>query len=448
MAPATTAGNEPMAAASGGGGAAKEGDPAIEQLVKAYIQEPRPLALRCGVQHYGWGDRAFIPTLLGQPAPAERPHAELWIGAHHDLPAAVELGRGLVPLDRLIAAAPAALLGIDAARRHGGELPFLFKVLAAATPLSIQAHPNQAQAIRGFDDETSRGVAQGDPKRNYRDRNHKPELLVALTDFHALRGFRPHAEIAAELAGHPALHSLAAALDGTPAALRRLYGDFMRLPQPDVDALLAPVIADCRGRAEDTTDPGYERYRWLLHADDLFSADGHHDRGLLAFLLLNLLHLHPGQAIFLPAGELHSYLAGAGLELMANSNNVLRGGLTRKHIDVDALLDIVQVDPHAPEVCEPVPVADDPAMVAYAPPVTEFALKRLRLSAASSYPLQPPTIMLGLVLGGELVVRAAHGTLMLDRGGTFLLPAGIATSLHSPGGADVALATVTTQTTD
>jgi mannose-6-phosphate isomerase len=325
-----------MAAANGGSDAARvaRGD----ERISAYLRNPRPLVLTCGVQHYDWGDHVFIPALLGQPAPADRPHAELWIGAHPDLPATAELDGAPVPLDRLIAAAPTALLGAETAARYGGELPFLFKVLSAATPLSIQAHPNRAQAEQGFADEDRRGLAPTDPRRNYRDRNHKPELLVALTEVHALRGFRPLAEIAAELAHYPTLRAFADTLDGTPAGLRRAYGEHMRLPQPDIDALLAPVLAASRRRADNPADAGRERCRWLLDADRRFAADGHHDRGLLAFLLLNLLHLRPGQAIFLPAGELHSYLAGAGLELMASSNNVLRGGLTTKHIDVDALL--------------------------------------------------------------------------------------------------------------
>jgi mannose-6-phosphate isomerase len=429
-----------MAAANGGSNAAR--DTRRADRISAYLQSPRPLVLTCGVQHYGWGDHAFIPALLGQPAPADRPHAELWIGAHHELPATAELDGVPVPLDRLIAAAPAALLGAEAAARFGGELPFLFKVLSAATPLSIQAHPNRTQAEQGFADEDRRGIAPTDPRRNYRDRNHKPELLLALTEFHALRGFRPLAEIAAELAHYPALRAFADTLDDTPAGLRRAYGELMRLPQPDIDALLAPVIATSRRRADDPADPGQARCRWLLDADRRFSADGHHDRGLLAFLLLNLLHLHPGQAMFLPAGELHSYLAGAGLELMANSNNVLRGGLTTKHIDVDALLGVLHVDPRAPAVCAPSPVPDAPGLTAYAPPVSEFALHRLRLAACGAQALRPDAIVLGLVLQGDAVIADGAGELRLGRGSSFLLPAGREIRFRADGGADVALATV------
>jgi mannose-6-phosphate isomerase len=390
--------------------------------------------------------------LLEVPNPDGRPFAELWVGAHPDLPASARLASDhLVPLDRLIAAAPAAVLGADTAAAFGGELPFLFKVLAAATPLSIQAHPNRAQAERGFAREEQLGIPPGAPQRNYRDRNHKPELLVALTDFHALRGFRPMAEIAAELAVYPALAGLAARLDGSVAGLRRLYADFMRLPQPEVDALLAPVLAQSRRRADDATDPGRARCRWLLHADGLFSArgpaGGHHDRGLLSFLLLNLLHLRPGEAIYLPAGELHSYLEGAGLELMANSNNVLRGGLTNKHIDVAALLEVLHLDPHEPEIIQPraeaAPGSGQPPVLTYDTPAAEFALRRARLGPNRPYGLKPRAVTLGLVLAGEEVrIASAGGTLALGSGGCFLLPAGCATDIRARSGADLALATV------
>jgi mannose-6-phosphate isomerase class I len=217
-----------------------------------------------------------------------------------------------------------------------------------------------------------------------------------------------------------------------------------------VDALLEPVLSISRPRADDENDPGQARCRWLLHADDLFSSAGHHDRGLLSFLLLNLLHLRPGQAIFLPAGQLHSYLAGAGLELMANSNNVLRGGLTSKHIDVDALLDVLHVDPRAPEILEPETLASNPDFGApagatpmrYDTPSAEFALERLRLPPHARHVLTPRSVVLGLVLGGTVEITGAAAGLRVGRGGCFLLPAGCTANMRATSGADVALATV------
>ena len=431
-----------MASANGNGGAAAAGR-ALDRLVDAYARKPRPVALHCGVQHYGWGDKSFIPRLLGAPTPAERPFAELWIGAHPDLPASARLEPGhLVPLNRLIASIPEAVLGPRTAAAFGDELPFLLKVLAAATPLSIQAHPNRAEAERGFAREEQLGIPPDDPKRNYRDCNHKPELLVALTNFHALRGFRPLEEIAAELARYPALAGLAGQLDGSVAALRRLYADFMRLPQADVDTVLAPVLAQSRGRADDAGDPGRERCRWLLDADELFSAGGHHDRGLLSFLLLNLLYLRPGEAIYLPAGELHSYLKGVGLELMASSNNVLRGGLTDKHIDVTALLEVLHIDPHDPEIIRPDRWPGQADILAYNSPAAEFALRRLQLRSGDTHALTPRAVMLGVLLDGEVNIAGADTTLALGSGGCFLVPAGCASAIRADRDADLALATV------
>jgi mannose-6-phosphate isomerase class I len=428
-----------MAAANGGAAAADQR--LVTAAIAAYARRPHPAALCCGIQHYGWGDRRFIPDLPGTPSPAAAPQAELWIGAHPDLPAAVCLHPTRVPLDGLIAAMPAAVLGADTAERFDDTLPFLFKVLAAASPLSIQAHPDRAQATQGFLRENRLGLALSDPKRSYRDRNHKPELLVALTDFHALRGFRPLEEIAAELRRWPSLTHLRRDLNGGTNGLRILYADFMRLPQPAVDALLAPVVATAQRKASDPKDPSSERSRWLLEAHRRFSQRGHYDRGLLSLLLLNLLHLRPGQAIFLPAGELHSYLQGTGLELMANSNNVLRGGLTTKHIDVEALLEVLRVEPHAPEILVPAAAVDDPRWQTYAPPVAEFSLHRLRLAAGDRAALKPTAVMLGLVLAGELEIAGGGSRLRLRRGGSCLVPAGEALRIASRCGVDVALAT-------
>jgi mannose-6-phosphate isomerase len=425
-----------------------------DELIRAFARNPEPLLLRCGVQHYGWGDPAFIPALLGQPAPASEPQAELWIGDHHDLPSVARIGGVEVPLDRLIDAQPEAVLGAATAR-YGAQLPFLFKVLAAAEPLSIQAHPNRTQAVVGFAHEAQAGVPANDPRRNYRDPNHKPELLVALTDFYALRGFRPLAEIERELAGFPSLDRLSRRLDGSRRGLEAVYAGFMRAPQAEVDALLGPVVAACASRrsvqpepspggsqpaAAATKKPGADRYGWLVRADALHRRDGHCDRGLLSFLLLNLLHLRPGEAIFLPAGELHSYLDGAGLELMANSNNVLRGGLTGKHIDVDALLAVLNLDPHAPEILSPHRSESAPEALAYRPPIDEFALHLLSICPA---PAQRwiGEVALGLVLEGETTLLTPGQALRVGRGGAFLLPAGQAVDINGSEGTRIALAT-------
>lgn len=415
----------------------------IERAIRAFAANPRPVHLRCGVQHYGWGDRSFIPRLLGEPTPASEPQAELWIGDHPNLPSVADLDGVPVPLDRLIDARPEAVLGHATLQRYGAQLPFLFKVLSAAAPLSIQAHPNRTQAVVGFARESDAGIPLTDPRRNYRDPNHKPELLVALTDFHALRGFRPLADIDRELQRHPSLAGLRASLGGCRRGLEALYAIFMRLPQAEVDRLLAPVVADCATRATDPRNPEAERCAWLLRADALHGGDDHHDRGLLSFLLLNLLHLRPAEAIYLPAGELHSYLEGAGLELMANSNNVLRGGLTSKHIDVDALLSVLSVDPRPAKLIHPAPEDTNPETTRYDPPAEEFALLMLTSRPADTAHIGGHGPALGLVLEGtDLALTATGPALALSRGDVFLLPAGVGADLRAKQGARLALATV------
>jgi mannose-6-phosphate isomerase class I len=400
------------------------------------------LALRCSVQHYGWGDPVFIPRLVGRANLARRPFAELWIGAHPDLPATVDLDGVDMPLDQLIAAAPEALLGLRTVNRFGPRLPFLLKVLAARQPLSIQVHPNRSQASQGFEREERAGVAVTDPKRNYRDRNHKPELLVALSDFHALLGFRPWQRIAETLAETPELAALSEHLAPSPAALQTLYCRLMRMSQQEVNALLDPLVT--RLAQEQATRPfGQDDHRfWLLKADRSFSIPGRRDRGLFSFLLLNLIHLRPGEAIFLPAGQLHSYLQGAGLELMPNSNNVLRGGLTPKHIDVDELLRVVHFNPGWTAVVEQ--QSSDGSHRRYRVPAPEFMLEQRQMQRGEVRDLEVDSIVLGIVLQGTVEIAAGNGSQGLgrERGEVFLIPAPCRGRLYCRQDARVYLASV------
>lgn len=418
----------------------------IQAVIRAFQRSPRPLPLQCGVQHYRWGDPDFIPALIGVRNPRRLPFAELWIGAHPDLLSTVQLGGCRLSLAELIAAAPATMLGTTTAQRFDCQLPFLLKVLSARQPLSIQAHPNREQAIAGYQREDAIGLALSDPRRSYRDRHHKPELLVALTDFYALRGFRPMSEISAELNAAPELARVRAELTPTTAGLFRLYRWLMQLEQRQVDALLSPLIERLqRERAGAERDPA-DRLDWLLEADQIFSLDGHRDRGLFSLLLLNLIPLRPGEAIFLPAGELHAYLRGAAIELMANSNNVLRGGLTHKHIDVPALLETLRVDPAPGAIRVPEPAAGPGLPQTYPTPATEFLLERHRLGAGERRRLGTDAehgmevrrddgsgrLRLGLVLEGRLSLHSpGQAPLEVKRGTAIVIPAACTIEAHS-----------------
>ncbi|HKC29826.1 MAG TPA: mannose-6-phosphate isomerase, class I, partial [Jatrophihabitans sp.] len=286
---------------------------------------PDVFALDGVLRRYNWGSPTAIPRLLGME-PDGRPVAELWFGAHPDDPAFAPAHGST--LDQLIAAEPQRLLGAEVVERFGPRLPYLLKVLAADKALSIQVHPNREQAREGFAREDAAGIPRDAPERNYRDDNHKPELLCALTPFDALCGFRPVAETQQLLASLDVaeLAFVADALRG-PDPLRAAFTALLTHPDP------APIVAAVRARVADATDgPAY--------AARLAAQDAPDDVGVALTLLLNYVRLEPGEAIFLGAGNVHAYLRGTGVEIMANSDNVLRCGLTSKHVDVPELLKI------------------------------------------------------------------------------------------------------------
>ena len=362
--------------------------------------------LEGAIRKYDWGSTSSIPSLLGC-AEDGKPWAELWLGAHPSAPSVV--GESRTPLDELIAADPAAQLGTAVTDRFG-SLPFLFKVLAAAAPLSLQAHPSVPQAEAGYAREDAAGIPIDAPNRSFRDRFHKPELICALTDFHALCGFRDPVATLDVLATidtaalDPIRDRLAvfSDVDGLGPLLEYL----LTLPATDAAALVAPVVAACGV-------PGADR-----HADvrAMAAALGERypgDAGVVTALLLNLVHLKPGEALFLGAGSLHAYLGGTGVEIMANSDNVLRGGLTTKHIDIPTLLEVVDARPIEPVVQRPALVR---GIASYDTPVPEFLLDRLDLDGSAT--VSGPAILLCT----DGAVDA--GSFSLERGAAAWLPAG------------------------
>lgn len=301
--------------------------------------------LHGAIRTYAWGSRTAIAEFTGRLAPTPHPEAELWLGAHPGDPARVDGPDGEVSLLDAIAADPEGELGAAVRGRFGDVLPFLVKVLAADEPLSLQAHPSSEQALEGYRCEERSGVPINSPVRNYRDRSHKPELLVALSDFQALAGFRPAARSVAFMQALqvPELDVYIALLAGQSdaAGLRALFTTWITAPQPDVDelipALLDGAVAYIRSGATEFASEA----RTVLELGERYPGDA----GVLAAMLLNRVQLAPGEGIFLPAGNLHSYLHGVAMEVMANSDNVLRGGLTPKHVDVPELLRVLDFTP-------------------------------------------------------------------------------------------------------
>jgi len=369
------------------------------------------------VQHYAWGDTRFIPSLLGRENRDAVPHAELWMGAHPDLPSRVGVGT----LKDRIDEDPEAVLGPEVTREFRGELPYLIKVLSAALPLSLQAHPSEDQARVGYLRENRAGVPLGGPNRSYRDPRGKPELLAALTEFYAFVGFRPLEEIAATLEEVPELHRLAPGFEPNEQALRDLYRRVMALPQAEVDEILEPILVRLGRRSFDRD----RREFWLVRCDEVFARGREHDRGLLCALFMNLVHLRPGEAVFLGPGVLHSYLEGSGVEIMASSNNVLRGGLTEKHVDVEELSHIVSFSGGPPPILHPVPVREGERV--YPSPPKEFQLGVIDVAPGRAYQsgeAYGAEILVALEAEGDLEVSSAGGPTKLRRGQSLLVTHG------------------------
>ncbi|MFI5528865.1 mannose-6-phosphate isomerase, class I [Kitasatospora sp. NPDC051853] len=390
------------------------------------------------VRPYAWGSVHAIPALLGVPATGA-PQAELWMGAHPGDSSRVDRGEGPAALNELIAAAPEAELGAESVAKFGPELPFLLKVLAAGLPLSIQAHPTLEQAKAGFADEEARGVPLEAPHRNYKDANHKPELICALDEFDGLCGFRTPAEAAAlmESLDVPELAPLVELLRGKPEseALSAALATVLSMTGETAERTVAATAAAVE-RAAAGEDPTGQ-FGGYAYAAREFPGD----TGLLAALLLNHVRLQPGEALYLGAGLVHAYLRGTGVEIMANSDNVLRCGLTPKHVDVPELLKVVEFTASRPEVMRP--AADASGEQLYPVPIDEFRLSRYALDGTPrTLPGRAPQIL--LCTEGTALLTAADGTeLTLATGQSAFLPAaGTGTTLTGES-ATVFRATVT-----
>jgi mannose-6-phosphate isomerase len=383
------------------------------------------------VRPYAWGSTTAIPELLGTP-PTGEPQAELWMGAHPGAPSRIDRGRGPVALDTVIAADPHAELGEATVKRFGPRLPFLFKVLAAGAPLSVQVHPDLAQAQAGYADEEARGVPLDAPERNYKDANHKPEMLVALSPFEGLCGFRRPAE-AADLIdglGVGALAPYADILRAHPEdkALREVLAAVLTA-EPGATAATVTAAAQAAARLADTDSPYAAEYAAYAKAAHSFPGD----RGVIAAMLLNHVRLQPGGALYLGAGVPHAYLEGLGVEIMANSDNVLRCGLTPKHIDVPELLRVVRFEAGDPGVLRPEAASDGEEL--YAAPIDEFRLSRYVLApGAAPRGLDARAAQILLCTAGRAGLRGDDGsTLTLDRGASAYVPAGEHTLLTGDG---------------
>jgi mannose-6-phosphate isomerase len=379
------------------------------------------------IRPYAWGSRHAIAELQGRPVPAPGPEAELWMGAHPSAPSGV----AQTTLDAVIAADPDRELGPACVARFGPRLPFLLKVLSADQALSIQVHPSRAQAEAGFRAENTRGL----PHLNYVDDWPKPELLYALTPFEVLAGLRPPPDAAAVLNALAVaqLAPLAAELEAatSPQALSQALAAILEWPDDSRAELIRAVTAACAALVSSDSP-----YAGACAAVVRVAGDHPGDLGVVAMLLMRHAVLAPGQAVFMPAGGLHAYLHGTGIEVLANSDNVVRAGLTRKHIDVPELLTLLDPAVTVP-VLTPAPLGD--GVTWFDTPAPEFRLYVADL-AEPVIPMPAAGPRIALCTNGVATLRTDSGeTVKLPRGESCFIPAADG-PLHACGPARLFLA--------
>ncbi|MCJ8331774.1 MAG: mannose-6-phosphate isomerase, class I [Lentisphaeria bacterium] len=372
--------------------------------------------LHNSIQHYAWGSQNYIQDLIG--APCEDVMAEMWMGAHHQSPSMVEVDDGEIALDQVLKTHP-EYLG-DASERFD-ELPFLFKLLAAGQALSIQAHPDKESAEAGFARENAAGIDLFAAHRNYKDDNHKPEIICALTEFWGLNGFRPIDEILTKMSDAVGI-SLANeiekfAKDPSREGLKVFYREILTLETDKSQVMLDELLKSAEQNSAQID------YEWVLRVNKQYPGDP----SVISVLLLNLIKLNPGEAMFCGAGDLHSYLSGFGVELMANSNNVLRGGLTVKHIDRDELLKNLSFNSGNPRIIQADERNENESV--YPADVTEFCLSKIILTE-TDYTASDSSFSIYICTEGQFKI---NGELHINQGMSFLNTAGETVQISGKG---------------
>lgn len=351
--------------------------------------------LKGTVQHYAWGGDSFIPDLLGFESDGQ-PCAEYWLGAHINAPSVITIDQNQIALDQYIAENPETALGKPINEKFG-RLPFLFKVLDVRDMLSIQVHPSKHEAEKGYQAENELGIPLDAPQRNYKDDNHKPEIMVALSDFWLLHGFLPEAKLRATLTETPELSSLLPLFD--TEGYYGLYKSVMEQTDEERTRILGPlldrIIPQFKSGLLDKSSPDY----WAAKAALSFRSEAP-DQGIYSIYFFNIVFVKPGQAVFQDAGIPHAYLEGQNMELMANSDNVLRGGLTPKHVDVPELLKHVVFKETIPKIMTGSLRSDQLERI-FESPAPDFQLSKIEIDADNVYMGHSATVEILMILDGE-----------------------------------------------
>ena len=377
------------------------------------------------VQHYSWGGTKFLPQLLTIENPNHAPFAEYWLGVHAGGPASVEVNQQAVLLSDIIASDPVAALSAPVYEQFGG-LPYLFKVLDVKDMLSIQVHPTKEYAKVAFEKEEAAGVALDASNRNYKDKNHKPEIMLAMSEFWLLHGFKSEVKILETLENSAEFQVLAPLYKSE--GLAGLYTFLMEMEQAQVDSLLGPVIKRALRNKQDgkidKTSPEWWVAKLYENSNGIYPID----KGVFSIYLFNIVCIMPGQGIFQDAGVPHAYLEGQNVELMANSDNVLRGGLTPKHIDVPELIKNIKFEYIEPVIIE----GTKPCMgeSVYPAPTQDFGIASIRLDGSNGYSHEAHSLEIFLVVEGGCVV---NNQMSIKTGEAFVVFPGNKLNIHASG---------------
>ena len=377
------------------------------------------------VQHYSWGGTTFLPKLLSIENPNHKPFAEYWLGIHAGGPASIEVNQQSVLLSDAIATDPKAALS-DPVFNHFGALPYLFKVLDVKDMLSIQVHPTKEYAKVAFEKEEATGTALNAPSRNYKDTNHKPEIMLAMSEFWLLHGFKSEAKILETLENIAEFQVLIPLYK--TEGLKGLYQFLMEMEQAQVDSLLITVVKRALRNKQDgkvnRTAPDWWVAKLYENAAGILPID----KGVFSIYLFNIVCVMPGQGIFQDAGVPHAYLEGQNVELMANSDNVLRGGLTPKHIDVEELIYNIKFESIVPAIIE----GTKPCMgeSVYPAPVQDFGIASITLDGSNGYTHEAESLDMFLVVEGGCVV---NNQMTIKTGEAFVVFPGNKLNIHASG---------------
>lgn len=369
----------------------------------------RLFKLKGKIQPYAWGGSTFIPNLLGMQSTG-KPAAEYWLGAHESAPAEVQDNGQTIPLNELISEHPEQTIGTPVVNNFG-RLPYLLKILDVKDMLSIQVHPAKVVAEQEFARENEAGIPLNDPKRNYKDDNHKPELLVALSDFWLLHGFKSPDQLTEMLRTVPELQALVPVFE--EYSYEGLYKTVMQMPQEQVSQMLQPLLDRIIPLYNEGSLNRSQEDFWAARAALTFNKPGNIDRGIFSIYFLNLVELKKGEAIFQDAGILHAYLEGQNVEIMANSDNVLRGGLTPKNIDIDELMKHVHFEPVDPWIISGTQEGHERI---YKTPVDDFELSCLQLPAGETAGFVTATADIIIVTQGKAQFESNDQQLELSAG--------------------------------